>query len=504
MAEALSVHTLQGWRTISVFEADDICSHYSGKVTHWKEDNGIEHRRITTTGIKGVNEIDIIRSTQKGGDKPTYRIHLVINVGKLTGGSRIAMTVLRKKTAKKFIEAVSLILDDKLHLHKRNRDASDWNFNRIDVGGDYHIGTNREEVLQFHTRQLHKSFFPYNGGNYSMEKWNESLYELHPEKRGESVRASNVSSIFNIYPKVPETRTKHPDWVLTPKEHEDIDDVIRVEEQMRGQALKAFGSTKFSALMDEDATFSIKKKVIDDFVEVFGTGDYVTLNEGKQIIEDSQFSEADKKRMVLLRLQVCNLGYAGAVQWLMNSKGKTEKESISYIRIYRRKIESLGISMIEMSNDDAVVLGTGRVPSLGKIMQEQYRNSKSRKSRGEFASISYDYKYKRYTCDPTLHQADGSKSRVYIAGLKNESRESVEIKIIKRIGENMVKNLKSCGGSKEAQVRCYGYTRKELMDYRTTVNTAKTIGNIDDWIKKIDAILTKLKGEQSHGENIKE
>ena len=79
--------------------------------------------------------------------------------------------------------------------------------------------------------------------------------------------------------------------------------------------------------------------------------------------------------------------------------------------------------MIELLNDDAAMLGMDRVPSLGKIMQEQYRISKSRKSRGAFASISYDYKHKRYTCDPTLHQADGSKSRVYIAGLKNERRD---------------------------------------------------------------------------------
>ncbi len=312
MAEALGVHTLQAWKIITSYEADDICSHYPGEVKHWKDGNGIEHRSITTTGIKGVNEIDIAQyPTDKG---QTTRMYLKLNVGKMIGGSRIAMTPLRKKTAEKFIKATSRMLDDKLHLHKINRNALDWQFKRIDVGGDYHIGTTREEELQFHVRQLHKSFFPYNNMNYSMERWNHSLYAPYPEKKNESVRLSNTSSTYNIYAKAPEYRLKHPDRTLTAKEHEDSDDVIRVEKQMEGQALKAFGSTKFSALADETKTFKIKEQTVNDIVELFGTGDYVSLYEGRKTIEDSELSDADKKRMVFLRIQVCNLGYEGTLQ----------------------------------------------------------------------------------------------------------------------------------------------------------------------------------------------
>ena len=99
MAEALEVHTLEAWKTISKYEAGDICSHYPGGITHKKDDTGVEHRIINATAIKGINKIDIAQyHTGKG---QTIRISLVLNIGKLTGGSRIAMTPMRKKTAER-------------------------------------------------------------------------------------------------------------------------------------------------------------------------------------------------------------------------------------------------------------------------------------------------------------------------------------------------------------------------------------------------------------------
>lgn len=141
------------------------------------------------------------------------------------------------------------------------------------------------------------------------------------------------------------------------------------------------------------------------------------------------------------------------------------------------------------------MLGKNRIPSLGKMMQEQYRNASNRKSRGRFAAIIYDEKSKRFKCNLTLHWADGSKYRTSVAGVKDENRESVEIKIIRRIGDNMVENFKSCRGDNEAVIRCYGYAREELMNYKGTVATANTIRNIDNWVKRIDDEVAKLKGD---------
>ncbi len=492
MAESLEIHTLQAWKTITSYEADDICSHYPDGIKRIRDDSGIEHRIINMPAIMGVNEIDIAQyPTDKG---QTTRMSLKLNVGKMIGGSSIAMTKLRKKTAEKFIKAVSRMLDDKLHLHKKNRDALDWKFKRIDVGGDYHIGTSREEELQFHVRQLHKTYFPYNNKNYSMTRWNQALYDPYPEKKNESVRISNTSSTYNIYAKAPEYRMKHPDRTLSAKEHQDSDDVIRVEKQMEGQALKAFGSTKFSALADESKTFKIKEQTINDIVEIFGTGDYVSLYEGRKIIEDSELSDADKIRMTFLRLQVCNLGYEGTLQWFVKNKGMTEKTSIEYLRKYRKKTESLGISMIALTDEDIAIMGKNRIKSLGKIMQEQHCQSKERKSRSSFGTYWYEEKNKRYKYNISLHRPDGTKKRSTVPGKKDESLEDVEIKVGQRIVDNMNANMRSCGKDLVARLRCLEYAKIELTAYRTVVESDKVIQRIDRMMKVLEKKKDFVKG----------
>lgn len=316
-----------------------------------------------------------------------------------------------------------------------------------------------------------------------------------PEVQSESVTLDNMAKTFtyNIYYKALEWLKKNPSVPKT--EMNEIEDVIRIEKQLRGsRALKQLTPDKkrLSVLLDENSTFALMGKIVAEVKELFGSGYHVTFDEAMHIIESSPYGQDEKRRLKSLYASVDSFGYSGTIKILADQHGWDEAVCKKIMNQCRKKVEALGISIVGLSLEDVELTGRTRLESIADILQKEWDAGNVRKSKGVFGEMKYDARHGRWKCNFTYHDAAGASHRTTIAGRKGEAREAVEMKVLGFIRENLKKNLKATAGRQQEQIDCMELAKHEIQRFKTTVIRKEMLVTLDDCIWQIDSRINKI------------
>jgi len=484
MSLCLQCHTLEISHIIKQDEADMLCRIYNLQYS--------AHIQILKPNIRGINTILINRNPIIKDGVCTRYIHVMtiqINFGRLLNKSNVAMVDLRKSNVQSMIHILDRIFSQKLHLSAQNSYSEKWKLNRLDCGIDLHMGMYNPEVLKFYIRLLHKGFtknfhcdyVPYKGYN-------------KPEVKSESITIANAAKtyVYNVYLKILE-------WIkvknsIPQYEIDEIKDVIRIEKQLKNsKALNELTASpkQLSVLLDENSTFNFMDKIIVAMGKLFGTGIHVTYEKGLQIIKDSFYNPNKKLWLQIIYSNVNKFGYSQTIENLRNLHGWDEKTCKSKMNQWRKQIEALGISIVALPIEDVEQLGCTQLESITDILQKMSNNNHIRKSKGKFGSINFDIKNKRYKCNFSLYDISGKSKRTSVAA---QTVRDTEIKILEKLKCNINKNLITCVKDSEKQI-CYleNIAKRELKNFRTTINDKKMLKRIDDCLNKVDRYIISKK-----------
>lgn len=482
MSLCLQCHTLELSHTVKQDEVYELCKIYNVPYS--------SDIHIQSPNIAGINAIEIKRKpVMKAGVRVrfTHDMTIRVNVSRLLNRSNVSMATLKKADAKAMIDRLDSILSKKFHLSVQNSNSADWMLGRLDCGIDLHIGIDEPEVLRTYMRLLHKGFSKSCKFEYTPYKGYD-----RPEVKSESITLNNAFATYNIYYKVGEWLKKHPAALQT--EIDEIKDVIRIEKQLKGsRALKQLTTDKkrLSVLLDENCTFALMDKIIVEIKELFGSGDHVTYEEAMRIIEGSSYKEKEKWRLKSLYASIDTFGYSGTMEIFINQYGRNEADCKKMMNQCRKQVEDLGISIVGLSLEDAEMIGQEKLESIADILQKKWDAGNVRKSKGAFGGMKYDAAHGRWKINFTYHDATGASHRTTVAGKKGESRETVEMKVLGFIRDNLKKNLRATTGRQQEQIHCLELAEDEIKKFRTTVVRKEMLSTLDDCLWQIENRIKK-------------
>lgn len=454
MPPLAQVHTLDITHKISQMEVERIKRKY-----RIVKDGDI---RITDTGISGINEI-LVRKNPVYKDgiflKYVYTLKAQVNVAKVINSSSVAMVDISSKNMSKMMGKLQEMFISQLQLDIRNCCMENWTLARIDTGFDLKIPYSRLVELNVYMRLLNHSLNLENNRNCAYYKYKGYDRE---EKKKESIALENSLYRYNIY-------YKRKELILKGKRFKSLDDwdmtdgVIRFEKQMEGKKIsKVAGSPqKLGLLLDESISSRIFSDVQADLEVFFGSGKYVSYREGMKIIDGSRYSESMKQFLKIVYTASTNYGFQYFMKDCMEHEqemggGDVRKDLLDA----RKKIESLGISVAGLSQDEVQMMGKDTLPNINHLVRQIKVDKEIKREKAHFAKIYLEAKNKRFRCNPTIHDFDGKGIRKSFAG---GSMEELERTIAQNLYLSLKQNvLQVADGDIETETRIIQQSLKEF------------------------------------------
>ncbi len=489
-------HTLELHSVITRLEAEHICRKYNVQFS------SLADIRIEEPMLKGINRVAISPKPRfsKAGEEllPAFDMSVVVNIRRAIGLSGMGMAVLSKENVQRMIKGTDKELA-KLGLLVSHGESGNWYIKRLDAGFDVRLGTDDPKVMGEYMRMLHYSFNPdIKGYGYSRYRGHDS-----PDVMQESVTIQNKSGRYNIYRKLVQLEKLYPgrvsDEVLL-----EMADVLRIEKQLgviesnpsiNAKGLESAIGTPRTAgrLLDSAVTEKLARSVIQDMKQLFGTGDYVTFQEGIQIIRDSGYSEEVRHRLERLYLFTNNSGgYARAVRILHRLAQKdgpsedfcTFKKQADH---QRKQIEQLGISVV------ASRIGC-RLDGIVKLLENEARKNRKPRSKGAFGKITaypQPSGKQRYKCNATLHTCDGAAITKSLTGKVGASYDESDYQILGKIVGHIKTERAKCQPDKEKAVAYMEVSMGDIENYRTLEHSEDMIWYVDDVLDQMKRYLEK-------------
>lgn len=475
MPHELAVHTFDISHWISKWEANRIKQKFQIALN--------ERLKIGSTGIAGINQIEIKENPVYGADgvvlKPSYQLCLQVNLGKLLRISDTLMVAINKSTVRKMITALSKVMDKQLQLSPKNSIPERWILNRLDCGFDIDlsqfIGRKFGSIhltgvyihLLHNTLNLHNNrhctLKPYKGCDSQNAQW-ESLY------------FGNDSYRYNIY-------SKHNQLIrtygkLSPEQHSEAEYILRIEKQIFGKGIaNGIGSPqKLALLLDESVIEKVFDTIIKDIKTFFGTGDFVPYVDAVLKIGKSSYSKEYKKILKTVLNGISKFGFHGFISGVLaeaKKNGIAEEIVRKIFKRYREDIEALGISASSILKDDI----EDSLQGIFSIVSPDLSKNLTGRKKGKFASIYQDKANSRYRCNITVHNAEGGQKRISMA---DTQKERLEDKILDKLVEVHNQNILEIQSNSEQIITVTEQTKADIQNYRTTINRPDLLEKIDD------------------------
>lgn len=501
MAIDLSGHTMVIHNKISPSEARYLCSLYGKSLSKNVELSG------TDIKIAGINQINIVGTKIPDSGNWTYDVAIQVNIGRLIKQTKVAMLVLNKRNVTAIIKRLNEIFIKTFAFKSKHCDSAEWFVKRIDCGIDLKLGTDDEAVLKAIIKALHSSFDSNNsrGVQYSQYKgWDA------PEVQYESVTLEtagyengNPLYRYNIYYKLLQLvkyAQKHG-LTLTQEEIDEIRNVIRIEKQI-DDVSKVFGcSNKLGTLLDEDVTEKVMNSIIKEMKLFFGTGDYLTYEEGVARIYASNYDLQTQNTMGAVYAYADSFGYSALLDDLaraIKTNGGTDVDVSNKhkeIAKIRKQIEALGVSVASVGNV-ASMRGVS-----GLLDDELKARAKPRKKHkfSEIKPVKEPSGGIRYMCKPTIYSETGEFKRTSVASDVGGTREECEIKVFEKIRKNLNTYYSSFAGQPKEQIKCCEDAIYDYERFRSIVKSKAVKKDIDEMLDKIKTRITKKQEECLYG-----
>ena len=500
MAIDLSEHTMIIHNRISASEAHHLCDLYGESLSKNVEISG------AVIKIAGINQINISGNKIPESGIWIYDVKIKVNVGRLIKQTKVAMLVLNKRNVNAIIKRLDEIFTNTFAFKQKHCNSAEWYMERIDCGIDLKLGTDDETVLKAIIKALHDSFDSsnYRGVQYSKYKgWDapEVQYESITLET-EGYQNGNPLYKYNIYYKLLQLMkyAEEHGYTLSQEEIDEIKDVIRIEKQI-DDVSKVFGcSSKLGTLLNEDVTEKVMNSIIKEMKLFFGTGDYLTYEEGLARIYATKYDLDTQNLMGAVYAYVDSHGYSALLEFVEQqikaSGGSDADVSNKHKEIakIRMQIEALGISVAPVQN-------VASMKGISTLLDEELKAREKPRKKHKFSEINPAKEPSggiRYMCKPTIYSETGEFKRTSIASGVGGSREECEVQVFEKIRHNLNVRYQSLVGQPEDQIKCcedasYDYTR-----FRTIVQSKKVKKDIDLVIDKISRRIVLKKGECGH------
>lgn len=497
MAIDLSEHTMIIRNRISSSEARHLCSLYGKSLSKHVELTGAEIK------IAGINEITMAGSKIPDTGNWTYEIKIKVNVGRLIKQTKVAMLVLNKRNANAIIKRLTEIFTKTFGFNQKHCDSAEWHMERIDCGIDLKLGTDDGAVLKAFIKALHTSF---NSSNYRGVRYSEYIGYDAPEVQYESVTLEtagyengNKLYKYNIYYKLLQLmqKAKEHGYILSQEEIDEAKGIIRIEKQI-DDVSKIFNcSNKLGTLLDEEVTEKVMDSIIREMKLFFGTGDYLTYEQGIARIYDSDYDITTQNTMGAVYAYADSFGYSALLddvaQAIKANGGSDDDISNKHKEIakIRKQIESLGISV-------APVQGVSAMKGISTLLDEELRTKAKPRKKHKFSEIKPVKEPSgriRYMCKPTIYSKTGEFKRTSIASSVGGTREECEIRVFETIRENLNTYYKSLAGQPEEQIRCCEGAYDDYERFKSVVKSKTVRNDIDMMLDKISRRILLKKGE---------
>ena len=403
------------------------------------------------------------------------------------------MLVLNRTNVKEIIKKLEDIFNKNFAFKTKHCDSEKWNINRIDCGIDLRMNTDEESVLKAYIKALHSSFDSNNSRNVQYSKYKG--YD-DPEVQYESItietagyKNGNPLYRYNIYYKLLQLKkyAQEHGLALSQDEIDEIKNIIRIEKQIENVA-KVFGcSNKLSSLLNEDVTEKVMNSIIKEMKLFFGTGDYLTYEEGIERIYASNYDQQTRNSMGAVYTFVADRGYAAFlddVEQIMKSQGGTSadvSEKHKEIAQIRKKIESLGISVISVHN-------MASKKGISTLLDEELKMRAKPRKKHKFCEVKpvpVESGRIRYMCKPTIYSEEGEFKRTTIASRVGGTREECEICVFEKIRNNLNVRYKLFVGQPMEQNKCCKEAIYDYERFRTIVQSKVVQNKIDEMLEKI-------------------
>ena len=501
MAIDLSGHTMVIHNKISPSEARYLCSLYGKSLSKNVELSG------TDIKIAGINQINIVGTKIPTSGNWTYDVKIQVNLGRLIKQTKVAMLVLNKRNVTAIIKRLNEIFTKTFVFKPKNCDSAEWFMERIDCGIDLKLGTDDEEVLKAVIKALHSSFDSNNSRGvqyYKYKGWNA------PEVQYESVtletagyEKGNPLYRYNIYYKLPQLvkyAQKHG-LTLTQEEIDEIRNVIRIEKQI-DDVSKVFGcSNKLGTLLDEDVTEKIMNSIIKEMKLFFGTGDYLTYEEGVARIYDSTYDIDTQNFMAAVYAYTSSNGYPALLEFIEQQiKGSGGIESdvrrkYKDIAKARKQLERLGISVASVHDMQSI-------KGVSTLLDEELKVRAKPRKKHKFCEIKPTHVESgriRYMCKPTIYSETGDFKRTTIASSTGGTREECEINVLEKIRKNLNIRFNSFAGQPEKQIECCENAMYDCERFSTIVKSKTVQKLLVEAEKQLTEKISKLQEEILYG-----
>ena len=480
MPHELEVHTFDISHRISAWEVKRIKQKYQVAYN--------EQLRISSTGITGINQIEIKENPVYGADgvilKSSYQICLQVNLGKLLHISNVAMVAINKSNGRKMITALSKIMQKELLLLPKNSNPEEWILSRLDCGFDVDISQLTSKRmgsvhligvyihLLYNALNLHNNrhcvLHPYKGFDSQNAQW-ESLF------------FGNDSYTYNIYAKLCQLIKTY--GKLSPEQYSEAEFILRIEKQIFGKGIaNGIGTPqRLGLLLDEAVIRRVRQSIVKDIKTFFGTGDFVPYEVAVQMIVQSEHSELYKNELIAVVLCASKHRFSDFVRTMLEEAKRNEMDEDTIkrkIMRYREDIEALGISVSSILEDDI----EDTLQGIYSIVSPDVSNSKANKKKGMFASIYRDETNSRYRCNITVHNAEGGYNRISMA---DTQKEQLEDKILDKLIEVHEQNLTQVQSNSVQKIEVIRQTKADIQKFRTTIDRPELLEKINDILLKL-------------------
>ena len=490
MANKAAVHTLNITHTISKMEMCRICRRYACS------DNWYEKMEIADTRINGIKKLIISKNPKykvladgsRSFDDFTYTLNIEVNVGKLLSISRVAMTEINSKNMFRMMMRLQEILGLQLQLDQKNCNLETWTLVRVDVGFDLKIPYQDLREMQIYMRLMHYSINLEN--NRKCQLWNETDRE---DILDNSLTFFNKLYRYNIYIKFAQfIKGQKP----IQEEYMYMDGTIRFEKQLTSKKIgMLMGSPqKLKLLLDETVSEKVFRDVKTDLEVFFGSGKYVTYEEGIRVIEESRCNDASKEYMKIVYTystkygfpKLCEDARAAAKKQGM---GDSEIESmIQNVLKYRRNIEKLGISVAGIWDEEAQRIQQSSLKGINQVIAQVVVNKDVTREKGKFAKFSLIQG--RWCCQPTIHNFDGKGVR---GDFRRKERADAEQDVLDALYDSFKNNyFQIVQGDVDTEDRIIRQSLYELVGFREQIITEKVIERTELLIHKLRKHLNTL------------
>lgn len=496
MAIDLSEHTMIIRNRISSSEARHLCSLYGESLSKNVELTGTEIK------IAGINEITMTGSKIPDTGNWTYEIKIKVNVGRLIKQTKVAMLVLNKRNVNAIIKRLTEIFTKTFGFKQKHCDSAEWHMERIDCGIDLKLGTDDDAVLKAFIMALHTSF---DSGNYRGVRYSQYKGYDAPEVQYESVTLEtagyehgNKLYKYNIYYKLLQLiqKAREHGYTLSQEEIEEAKGVIRIEKQI-DDVSKVFGSSnKLATLLNEDVTEKVMDSIIKEMKLFFGTGDYMTYEQGIARIYASDYDITTQNTMGAVYAYADSFGYSALLddmaQAIKANGGSDDDVSNKHKEIakIRKQIEALGISV-------APVQKVSAMKGISTLLDEELKAKAKPRKKHKFSEIKpvpVESGKQRYMCKPTIYSKTGEFKRTSIAGSVGGTREECETKVFETIRENLNTRYKAFKGQPQEQIKCCEEAVYDYERFRTIVKSKTVRKEIDLMLDKIFTRILLKKG----------